>query len=160
MTAFADSAFADSAQRRFGGDSVATQDGIESFAVDRAQWRNLIEFAQAQGFLRFIDLTAVDEPSRADRLEVLVMLYSPAERRWLRLRTRTAESLPSITPTFAAANWYEREVFDLFGVRFEGHPDLTRILLPDDYPGHPLRRDHPLGNEPVDFTVTRQALDP
>ena len=152
-------AFVETAQRRFGGAPVATRDGIESFTVDRAQWRNLVAFARAQGFVRFIDLTAVDEPSRADRLEVLAMLYSPAERRWLRLRTRTDETLQSITPVFAAANWYEREVFDLFGVRFEGHPELVRILLPDDYAGHPLRRDHPLGNEPIDFTVTRQALD-
>ena len=153
------SAFVEIAQSRFAATPVATRDGITSLAVERATWLALVEGAKAHGFLRLIDLTAVDEPACADRLEVLLTLYSPAERRWLRLRTRTAETLPSITPVFEAANWYEREVFDLFGVRFEGHPDLVRILLPDDFPGHPLRRDHPLGNEPVDFTVTRQALD-
>ena len=151
--------FVETAKERFACAPVPTRDGIESLAVDRAHWLELAECASANGFLRFVDLTAVDAPERADRFEVLLTLYSPSVRRWLRLRTRTAETLASVTPVFAAANWYEREVFDLFGVRFEGHPDPVRILLPDDFQGHPLRRDHPLGNEPVDFTVTRQALD-
>ena len=107
------------------------------------------------GFGRFIDLTAVDYLEREDRFEVNCLLYSMGEQRWFRLKARTAEAVASITPHFAGANWYEREVFDLFGVRFEGHPELTRIMLPDDWEGHPLRRDVPTQVEPVDFTVTR-----
>ena len=75
---------------------------------------------------------------------------------WLRLKTRTDQQAPSITSLVPGANWYEREVFDLFGVEFQGHPNLQRIMLPDDWQGHPLRRTEPLGSEPVDFTVTRR----
>ena len=108
------------------------------------------------GYGRFLDITAVDDPERADRFELQYLFYSMTEKRWFRLKARTAGDAPSITPRFAGANWYEREVWDLFGVRFEGHPELTRIMLPDDWQGHPLRRDHPIGGEPVDFTVTRE----
>jgi NADH-quinone oxidoreductase subunit C len=78
-----------------------------------------------------------------------------AERRWLRVKVRTNDAVPSVTPLFAGADWFEREVFDLFGVRFEGHPNLVRIMMPDEWDGYPLRRDYPIGGEPVDFTVTR-----
>jgi NADH-quinone oxidoreductase subunit C len=108
------------------------------------------------GYVRFVDLTAVDDPDEDQRFELQYLLYSMEEHTWLRLKVRTEASVPSITPLFAGANWYEREVYDLFGVVFEGHPDLTRIMMPDDWHGHPLRKDHPVGGEPVDFTVTRQ----
>lgn len=109
------------------------------------------------GHARFVDLTAVDHLSREARFELVYLFYSMADRTWLRLKARTDLEAPSITPLVAGADWYEREVFDLFGVRFVGHPDLRRIMLPDDWVGHPLRRDEPLGAEPVDFTVTREA---
>jgi len=135
------------------------KDGIARLRVDRTRWRELARWAQARGFERFVDLTAVDDPAVADRFELLLLVYSMTEHGWLRLCTRTDAQIDSVTGVYEAANWYEREVFDLFGVRFDGHPNLVRILLPDDYPSHPLRRDHPLGNEPVDFTVTREERD-
>ena len=107
------------------------------------------------GYIRFIDLTAVDDPDQDERFELQYLVYSMAEHAWLRLKVRTNEVVPSVTSVFAAADWYERELWDLFGVRFEGHPDLTRIQMPDDWDGHPLRKDYPMGGEPVDFTVTR-----
>jgi len=67
-----------------------------------------------------------------------------AEHRWLRIKTQTDDKVPSITGIFPGANWYEREVYDLFGIVFEGHPELTRIMMPDDWQGHPLRRDYPV----------------
>jgi NADH-quinone oxidoreductase subunit C len=108
------------------------------------------------GYIRFVDLTAVDDPDQDERFELQYLLHSMTAHTWLRLKVRTEESIPSITSLFPAANWYEREVYDLFGVVFEGHPNLTRIMMPDDWHGHPLRKDHPVGGEPVDFTVTRQ----
>ena len=83
------------------------------------------------------------------------MVYSMEEKRWGRLRTRTDGKLASLFPLYAGCHNYEREAFDLYGVVFEGHPSLTRILLPDGWQGHPLRRDTPLVLEPTDFTVTR-----
>jgi NADH:ubiquinone oxidoreductase subunit C len=111
---------------------------------------------QELGYGRFIDLTAVDSLEREDRFELQYLLFSMDAQAWFRLKARTAEAVPSIVAQFAGANWYEREVWDLFGVRFEGHPDLQRIMLPDDWQGHPLRRDVETLVEPVDFTVTRE----
>ena len=108
------------------------------------------------GYVRWTDLTAVDEPDVDPRFELQYLLYSMAEHRWLRIKTQTDDTVPSVTDVFPGANWYEREVYDLFGVVFEGHPNLTRIMMPDDWQGHPLRRDYPVGGEPVDFTVTRE----
>jgi len=107
------------------------------------------------GYSRWIDLTAVDDLEAEPRFELQYLLYSMTEHRWLRIKTQTDERVASVTEVFAGANWYEREVYDLFGVEFDGHPNMTRIMMPDDWQGHPLRRDYPIGGEPVDFTVTR-----
>lgn len=105
----------------------------------------------------FIDLTAVDSPNRDERFELNYLVHSIHQGGWVRVKARTAGAAPTVTAIYAGANWYEREVFDLFGVRFEGHPSLKRIMLPDEWDGHPLRRDEPMGREPVDFTVTRDT---
>ena len=106
---------------------------------------------------RFVDVTCLDLLATEERFELVYLFYAMDGHTWLRLRARTDAEAPSITPQLRGAAWYEREVYDLFGVRFAGHPDLTRIMMPDDWAGHPLRRDQPLGQEPVDFTVTRRV---
>jgi len=135
---------------------VVTRDAHETAAVPREQWLEAARALQDHGFRRFIDLTVIDFPDDELRFEVQLITYSMAEKRWVRLKTRTDEKLASIYSVFAGCHNYEREAFDLFGVVFDGHPKLTRILLPDGWEGHPLRRDDPLVLEPVDFTVTRE----
>ena len=147
----------DPVAQAFGEDAVTVAaDGIATIRVPLAELLSAVERVRAElGYGRFVDLTAVDHLTREDRFELVYLFYSSAASTWLRLKTRTDAEAPSITATVPAANWYEREVFDLFGIQFPGHPDLTRIMLPDDWRGHPLRRSEPIGSEPVDFTVTR-----
>jgi NADH-quinone oxidoreductase subunit C len=92
------------------------------------------------------DVTATDWPPRAERFDVICCLYSTVLRHRVRIKVRAAEGepVPSMTGIWPAANWLEREVFDLFGIRFDGHPDLRRILMPDAWQGHPQRKDYPL----------------
>jgi NADH-quinone oxidoreductase subunit C len=94
-----------------------------------------------------VDLCATDDPARVPRFEVIYHLYSFRENRRLRLRVRTGEdeAVPSVSATWRGAAWAEREVFDLFGVPFSGHPELSRLLLWEGFAGHPLRKDFPLG---------------
>jgi NADH:ubiquinone oxidoreductase subunit C len=152
-------ASADALQAAFpGADHSMPADGIPTVLVDVAELENAVR--RVQGPLRhrrFVDLTAVDRLTREGRFELVYLFYSLEQHSWLRLKARTDVAAPSITPLIPGANWYEREVFDLFGIRFEGHPDLRRIMLPDDWQGHPLRRSEPIGAEPIDFTVTRSV---
>jgi NADH-quinone oxidoreductase subunit C len=95
-------------------------------------------------------ITAVDWLEREPRYDVVYHLMSLSTRALVRLKIRVGDDerpepeAPSVTGVWLAANWYEREVFDLFGIRFAGHPDLRRIEMPDDWVGHPLRKDYPL----------------
>ena len=92
------------------------------------------------------DVTATDWPPRAQRFDVIYCLYSVHLRHRIRVKVRAAEGdpVPSVTKIWPAANWLEREVYDQFGVNIVGHPDLRRILMPDDWQGHPQRKDYPL----------------
>jgi len=108
------------------------------------------------------NITAVDwsawsrqdeQPDRPARFSVIYNLYSTSARArlFVEVCVETAAALPSATPVYASANWSEREVFDMFGLRFTGHPDLRRIYLSDDFAGHPLRKDFPRhGRQPQD----------
>jgi len=102
---------------------------------------------QAAGYNFFEDLTAVDWFPSSPRFQLSYHILSHRFLDRIRLRILLDESDPtvdSITPVWPGANYFEREVFDLFGIRFAGHPDLRRILLPDDWQGHPLRKDYPV----------------
>jgi NADH-quinone oxidoreductase subunit C len=102
---------------------------------------------QAAGYSFFEDVTAVDWFPASPRFQLSYHLLSFALKERIRLRVLLDEadpSIDSIVPLWPGANFYEREVFDLFGIRFSGHPDLRRIMLPDDWKGHPLRKDYPV----------------
>ncbi len=101
---------------------------------------------QAAGYNFFEDMTAVDWFPASPRFQLSYHILSHTLKERIRLRAMVDEPDPtidSITPVWAGANYYEREVFDLFGIRFAGHPDLRRIMMPDDWKGHPLRKDYP-----------------
>ena len=91
-----------------------------------------------------VDITAVHYPDREKQFEMVWILYSFPHNERIRVKAAYAdgESVPSAVPIWPAANWLEREVYDMFGIRFDGHPDLKRILLPDGWKGHPLRKDY------------------
>jgi NADH-quinone oxidoreductase subunit C len=100
-----------------------------------------------QKFVRLSTVTAVDRYPAEPRFEVVYHLHSiePCQRLRLKCRVRGEDPvIESVTSVWRSANWYEREVFDLFGIQFVNHPDLRRILLPDDWEGHPLRKDYPV----------------
>lgn len=108
------------------------------------------------------DLTGNDWPDRDPRFEVVYHLYSIEHFGRLRLKVRVPEdevTCLTVTGVWKTANWHEREVFDLFGIVFEGHPDLRRILLPDEWEGHPLRQDYEIGWEEPEFTVRKVHRD-
>jgi len=93
------------------------------------------------------DLTCVDWYPRQPRFEVVYQLFSTTNKNYLRLKVRLPgedANIDSLTPLWPGANFFEREVFDLFGVRFDEHPNLVRIMMPEDWEGHPLRKDYPV----------------
>ena len=100
-------------------------------------------FKRQQQFERLSTVTAVDRYPLEPRFEIVYHLQSVARNLRVRLKASVAGEISSATAVYAAANWYEREVFDLFGVVFSGHPNPKRIMMPDDWDGYPLRRDFP-----------------
>lgn len=106
--------------------------------------------ARSLRFNFLADVTAVDWPEREPRFDVVYHLLSLETRAVVRLKVRVGEqdedepNVPTVTEVWPTANWYEREIYDLFGIAFTGHPDLRRILMPTDWEGHPLRKDYPL----------------
>ncbi len=122
--------------------------------VSRERILATLQTAREAGFRFLTDLTAVDRGADEPRFEVVYLLTAPEHGARVRFKVRVPAAdptTPSVTTLWAGANWLEREVFDLFGIRFEGHPDLRRLLMPDDWEGHPLRKDFSLVEEPVEF---------
>jgi len=132
--------------------------------TDVAGYHGVVTGLRDEGYRLFLDVTAVDyllHPGRtlpegvtAERFEVVVNVLDTSARRRARVRCQVAAHapfVPTITDLYAGADAPEREVYDMFGIVFEGHPDLTRILMPEDWEGHPLRKDYAVGRIPVQF---------
>jgi NADH-quinone oxidoreductase subunit C len=119
--------------------------GQNYMVVDRSLIPEILQILRnEEQFDYCVDITAVHYPKREKQFDVIWVLYSFARNERIRVTTRIAdgETLASSVPIWATANWLEREVFDMFGIKFDGHPDLKRILLPDGWKGHPLRKDY------------------
>jgi len=124
----------------------ATEDRKQAIlTVDRARLAEIaLHLRDEQKFDMLSDLTAVDWPKREKRFDVVLNLYSFPKNERLRLKVHAAdaEEVPSVVSVWPTANWLEREAFDMFGIIFSGHPNLKRILLPDEWQGYPLRKDY------------------
>ncbi len=127
-----------------------------TIVVDPATIVDTLERLRAKGYDFLASVHGVDYYPKEPRLGVLYELLdmSAVDRLTVKLRVPTSDPVvPSVTPRWPTADHQEREVYDMFGVVFEGHPDLRRILMPEDYEGFPQRRDFPVGGEPVLFTI-------
>jgi NADH-quinone oxidoreductase subunit C len=142
----------------------AADDLPEVAFCSRPEYHGLVERYRRAGFEMCVDLCAVDyltHPGRRlppdvapERFEVVVQLLSMAHRRRAKVRVQVPEDDPqldSLWDLYPGVEAMEREAYDMFGIRFVGHPDLTRILMPEDWEGHPLRKDYAVGRVPVQF---------
>jgi len=130
------------------GDAIreAWQDRKQAIlVVDSARLREIAQYTRDdEQFNLLSDLTAVDWPRREERFDVVLNLYSFQKNERLRIKAHAGEGemVPSVSKVWPTANWLEREAYDMFGIVFEGHPNLKRILLPDEWQGFPLRKDY------------------
>ncbi len=121
--------------------------------VKSEQHLDVLSYFKKNGFEVLMDLTGVDYLEPEIGTKIVYLLHSPSDFQRIRIALFVPREgvVSSATHLWEGADWYERELYDLFGVHFEGHPDLKRILMPDNWIGHPLQKDYPLTEEPVSF---------
>lgn len=122
---------------------------------DPARLPELCEFARKElGFDYLVDITSIDNYGDDPRFTIVYHLYGYGHHRYLRLKIEVSEEqaeVPTVTTVWRTANWHEREIYDMMGIRFQGHPDLRRIIMWEGYPYHPLRKDFPVCGKPTDL---------
>lgn len=126
---------------------------IEVLKANLIEVLSFLKNRSQAGFEVLMDLTAVDYLEPIKQSKVVYLLHNPTNYERLRVTVFAprGDVLPSVTDLWEGADWYERELFDMFGLHFKGHPDLKRILMPDDWEGHPMLRDYALTEVPVEF---------
>ena len=163
-----------SLQQRFGPETFSAQrtvDGISTFWIPQEKLTSIIQYLKTgidRPFVLLYDICGIDERDKATKesqardFTVVYHLLSFDRNCFIRLKVALQgeyPSLPSITSIFKNANWYEREVYDMFGVIFDGHPDLRRMYMPDEYEYHPLRKDFPLTGVPGSIPLPSSSVE-
>ncbi|MCE9520184.1 MAG: NADH-quinone oxidoreductase subunit C [Verrucomicrobia bacterium] len=143
-------------KEKFGDAITATTEfrGEQSISVKLESLKPLLRYCRDEmGFDYLIDISSVDHNEAAPRFEMVYELYGLGHHVHLRVKSLASEdqTVPTVSDLWATANWHEREVFDMMGIRFDGHPDLRRILMWEGYPFHPLRKEFPLAGKPSDM---------
>jgi NADH-quinone oxidoreductase subunit C len=142
---------------------ASTYLGQNYLVVDPAILTEILRLMRdEEGFDYCVDITAVHYPKREKaEFDVVYVLYSFAQNARLRVKTQIADgaTLPSAVPIWETANWLEREVFDMFGIRFTGHPDMKRILLPEEWKGHPLRKDYDILRQDTEWVKINLGIE-
>jgi NADH-quinone oxidoreductase subunit C len=152
-------------KKKIGDELISTDQsrGQLRLTISREQIVDVCKFLRdTMDFDLLIALTAVDFWPKEPRFEAIYELYGTSTNDLVGLRVRLSgddPKLSTIEKIYPNANWHEREVFDMFGIHFEGHSDHRRILMPHDWEGHPLRKDYPLGYEEVQFTFNFDEID-
>ena len=150
-------------QYKFGAGCEEFRDEVHLFVKPEQIVEALTLLRDEQGFELLSAYTAVDYyPSETPRFHLIYQLTSLVKNLSVQVRVAvngSSPKVPTVTGVYASANWREREIFDMFGIEFEGHPDPRRILMPEDHVGHPLRKDFPLGYEEPQFTFNFDEID-
>lgn len=149
-------------RHQFGGGVQAfTYASQNYFIVDRSLTHSVLRIMNEEGFDYLVDLTCVHYPQRELPFDVVWILYSFQSNERIRVKTSVAdgEDVPTVTDLWPTANWLEREAYDMFGVRFAGHPDLRRILLPEEWVGFPLRKDQDILKQDTNWVQKNLGIE-
>jgi NADH-quinone oxidoreductase subunit C len=141
---------------------ASTYMGQNYLVVDESIAMEVLRFLHDdEKFDYCVDITAVHYPKREKQFDIVYILYSFPRNERVRVKTQIAEgqSQPTATGIWPTANWLEREVFDMFGIEFEGHPDPRRILLPDGWAGHPLRKDYDILKQDTEWVKANLGIE-